>query len=105
MYLCFTHRRSQIAAKASSWPLGDPRDPQVKVGAMIEKAHFEKVLSYIEAGKKEGARLVLGGNATRQDSGGYFIELTIFDGVTNECGGCCCCCHCLILFFLQTLAA
>lgn len=72
-----------IAKAQTEWPLGDPRDPTVKVGPMIEKAHLEKVLSYIAVGKAEGARIVLGGNQVRRESGGYFVELTIFDDVTN----------------------
>jgi gamma-glutamyl-gamma-aminobutyraldehyde dehydrogenase len=80
---------AKMVAKAhAEWPLGDPRDPAVKVGAMVEKVHYDRVLSFIAAGKAEGARVVLGGNAARVDSGGYFIELTIFDNVTNECGFC-----------------
>ena len=46
---------------------------------------METVLSYIEAGKQEGAHLVSGGGRANVGSGkGYFIEPTIFDGVTNR---------------------
>ena len=51
---------------------------------MIEKPHMEKVLSYIEAGKTEGAKLILGGNRVLAETGGYFVEPTIFDNVTND---------------------
>ena len=51
---------------------------------MIEKGHLEKVLGYIAAGKQAGAKLVMGGNRTLADSGGYFVEVTIFDGVDNH---------------------
>ena len=45
---------------------------------------MERVLSYIETGRNEGADLVMGGKQVRQDSGGYFVEPTIFDNVTNN---------------------
>jgi gamma-glutamyl-gamma-aminobutyraldehyde dehydrogenase len=51
---------------------------------MIEKPHMERVMSYIAAGKQQGARLVMGGKQVRQDSGGYFVEVTIFDEVNND---------------------
>lgn len=66
-----------------TWTVGDPFDPATRVGAMIEEKHMERVLSYIDAGKKEGARCILGGNRIMQDTGGYFIEPTIFDDVNN----------------------
>ena len=75
---------SKIVAKSADWIVGDPMDPEIKVGAMIEKEHMDKVLGYIEKGKKEGAQLVLGGRQVNMESGGYFVEPTIFDGVTND---------------------
>jgi gamma-glutamyl-gamma-aminobutyraldehyde dehydrogenase len=60
-----------------SIPLGN------ELGSMIEKVHMEKVLAYIDSGKNEGAELVLGGRRILQETGGYFIEPTIFDDVHN----------------------
>ena len=51
---------------------------------MIGKAHMDKVLGYIEAGHSEGAQLVLGGRRVLEETGGYFIEPTIFDKVNND---------------------
>jgi len=51
---------------------------------MIEKAHMEKVLGYIKAGNSEGAQLVLGGRRVLEETGGYFVEPTIFDKVNND---------------------
>ena len=67
-----------------SWKVGDPLETDTKIGAMIEKQHLEKVLSYVDIGKKEGAKLVLGGNQVLPESGGYFVEPTVFDSVTNS---------------------
>ena len=65
-------------------PVGDPLNPETKIGAMVEKAHMEKVLGYIEAGNTEGAHLALGGRRVLKETGGYFVEPTIFDKVNNE---------------------
>jgi gamma-glutamyl-gamma-aminobutyraldehyde dehydrogenase len=66
---------------SKEWIVGNPLDPATKVGPMIEESHMKKVLEYIESGKSEGARLVLGGKRTLLNTGGYFIEPTIFDQV------------------------
>ncbi|TWT79142.1 Aldehyde dehydrogenase PuuC [Planctomycetes bacterium CA13] len=74
----------KIVAQTRAWTVGDPLDPATKIGSMIERPHMEKVLSHIRAGQSEGAKVVLGGNQTCQDSGGYFVEATIFDDVNND---------------------
>ncbi len=63
---------------------GDPLDPKTGLGAMVDKAQTERVMNYIETGKNEGARVVLGGRQVKADTGGYFIEPTVFDGVDNK---------------------
>jgi 4-(gamma-glutamylamino)butanal dehydrogenase len=75
---------ARIAKLAKTWKVGDPLDPQNRLGAMIEKPHLEKVLRYIEAGKAEGAKLTLGGRRILEKTGGYFVEVTIFDEVSNR---------------------
>ncbi len=74
----------KIIAFTQTWPVGDPLDPTVRVGSMIEKPHMEKVLGYIESGKAEGCQIVMGGHRILPETGGYFVEPTIFDGVTND---------------------
>ncbi|MCX8521697.1 MAG: aldehyde dehydrogenase family protein, partial [Rhodoferax sp.] len=56
---------------------GHPLDPDTSMGALIDKAHLERVLSYIEAGSKE-TDLLLGGKAQTACKGGYYVEPTIF---------------------------
>jgi 4-(gamma-glutamylamino)butanal dehydrogenase len=75
---------SKIAKLAQTWKVGDPLDPDTRLGAMIEKAHLDKVLGYIDAGKTSGAKLVMGGKRTLEKTGGHFVEVTIFDNVTNQ---------------------
>ena len=73
-----------VIKEMEGWKLGDPQDPEVMVGSMIEKKHMEKVLSYIEKGLEEGGEIRLGGKQVLQETGGYFIEPTIFDNITND---------------------
>jgi gamma-glutamyl-gamma-aminobutyraldehyde dehydrogenase len=75
---------AKVIEKTAEWTVGAPMDPRFKLGSMIEKAHMESVLRHIANGKAEGARLVLGGNQIMKESGGYFLEPTIFDGVTGN---------------------
>lgn len=74
----------KIQAVLEGWKTGDPLDPDVKLGALIEERHYEKVLAHIEKAKVEGARLVCGGKATLTETGGWFVEPTIFDNVTPD---------------------
>lgn len=63
---------------------GNPLDPKTEMGAMVDKTQMERVLGYIEVGKNEGANLKMGGQRVRTESGGYFIEPTVFDEVKND---------------------
>jgi 4-guanidinobutyraldehyde dehydrogenase/NAD-dependent aldehyde dehydrogenase len=63
---------------------GDPLDPQTKMGAIVDKTQFERVLGYIEAGRSDGAEVKLGGERARSESGGYFVAPTVFDGVRPD---------------------
>ncbi|CAN6442217.1 unnamed protein product [Victoria cruziana] len=69
----------RLVMKTKEWVVGDPFDPQVNQGPQINKTQFERVLSYIESGKKEGATLITGGKAC--GTKGYYIEPTIFADV------------------------
>ena len=53
---------AKIASLAKTWTVGDPLDPKNRLGSMIEQAHLQKVLDYIEIGKAEGAKLLMGGH-------------------------------------------
>jgi aldehyde dehydrogenase (NAD+) len=75
-----------LAALASKLRLGNPLDPATDVGPVISKKQKETILSYIEAGKQEGATLICGGKEVTVAGfeEGHFIEPTIFANVTNE---------------------
>ena len=65
---------------------GDPMNPETNFGALISKDHQQKVLEYIEIGKKEGATLLTGGKALKPESApnGFFVAPTIFTDCTDE---------------------
>ncbi len=62
--------------------VGDPFDPATDQGPQVDKAQFDKIMKYIQHGKADGAKCVSGGN--RVGDTGYFIEPTVFDGVTDD---------------------
>jgi acyl-CoA reductase-like NAD-dependent aldehyde dehydrogenase len=75
-----------IVKLANSYIVGDPFDPQSNQGAQVSEAHMERILSYIESGISQGARLVAGGerDMTGENANGFFIRPTIFAGVDNK---------------------
>jgi acyl-CoA reductase-like NAD-dependent aldehyde dehydrogenase len=71
----------ELTTAAAEFVPGDPLDPATKLGAIVDASQMERVLGYVEAGRADGARVVLGGRRVREDSGGFFVEPTVFDGV------------------------
>ena len=75
----------KLVARAKKMQPADPLDPKTRMGAIVSQEQMQTVLGYIEAGKKEGAKLIAGGNRVSVDGGkGFFIEPTIFGGVKND---------------------
>jgi acyl-CoA reductase-like NAD-dependent aldehyde dehydrogenase len=71
-------------AKVPAYMPGNPLDNNTVMGALVDNIQMNTVLGYIEKGHAEGAKLLAGGVRARQDSGGFYVEPTIFDGVTNQ---------------------
>jgi acyl-CoA reductase-like NAD-dependent aldehyde dehydrogenase len=73
-----------LVARAEKIKIGDGLDEEVEMGPVINQAAREKVLKYIDIGKQEGARLLMGGSvyAAGSCANGYFFQPTIFDQVT-----------------------
>ncbi|HPF45804.1 MAG: aldehyde dehydrogenase [Alphaproteobacteria bacterium] len=63
---------------------GDPLDPKTNLGAIVDCNQFNKINSYIEKGVEEGAELVLGGDTTKVNGSGYYVNPTIFKNVRND---------------------
>jgi acyl-CoA reductase-like NAD-dependent aldehyde dehydrogenase len=75
----------KLVARASKMRPADPLDPKARLGAIVSQEQMQTVLSYIDAGKADGAKLVAGGNRVSIDGGkGFFIEPTIFGDVKNN---------------------
>lgn len=76
----------RMVALASAARMGDPMNAATQIGPVTTKPQYEKVLSYIDIAKQEGAKLLMGGGrANRPECGnGRFVEPTIFAGVRNE---------------------
>jgi aldehyde dehydrogenase (NAD+) len=68
--------------RATNRTVGDPFDPKTEQGPQVDEAQFEKVLSYIDSGRSEGAKLVCGGE--RVGDKGYFIQPTVFADVQDD---------------------
>jgi 4-guanidinobutyraldehyde dehydrogenase/NAD-dependent aldehyde dehydrogenase len=74
----------QLVVEAlKAWKPGNPLDPATNVGALVDSQHLSSVLGYIQTGQAEGAKLVTGGKRTLEETGGVYVEPTIFDGVSN----------------------
>jgi 4-guanidinobutyraldehyde dehydrogenase/NAD-dependent aldehyde dehydrogenase len=63
---------------------GDPLDPKTRLGAIVDQVQLNTVMGYIESGKEQGAQVRLGGKRARKDSGGFFVEPTVFADVKPE---------------------
>jgi acyl-CoA reductase-like NAD-dependent aldehyde dehydrogenase len=75
----------KLVGRAKKMQPANPLDPKTRMGAIVSQEQLDTVLSYIEVGKKEGARLIAGGNRVSVDGGkGFFLEPTIFGEVKND---------------------
>jgi len=76
---------AKLTERVKGLRVGDPMDKATRMGPVVSAQQMATVLSYIDTGKQEGARLVTGGGRANMGSGkGYFIEPTIFDRVSNR---------------------
>jgi len=74
---------AKVAERTKKMVPGDPLDPKTRLGAISSKSQLERVLGYIETGRKEGASLVAGGSRADIGTGkGYFLQPTVFADVT-----------------------
>ena len=74
----------KLVERVKALKVGDPLDKSTRMGPVVSKQQYETVLGYIEAGKREGATLAAGGERAAVGNGkGYFLQPTIFTGVSN----------------------
>ncbi len=74
----------KVVDRAKKMVPGDPLDPKTRLGSLVSEKQRENVARYVESGRKEGARLVAGGNSASINGKGAFFEATVFDGVTPQ---------------------
>ncbi len=74
----------KLAERTKKLVPADPLDPRTRLGALVSKRQRETVLGYVEAGKREGAQVVAGGEAASVGGKGWFMQPTILDGVSND---------------------
>jgi aldehyde dehydrogenase (NAD+) len=76
--------RDALAEAVSNFKVGDPLDPETECGPLVAERQRDRVESYIEAGKAEGATLVVGGGRPANMDKGWFVEPTLFADVDNS---------------------
>ncbi|HUL71416.1 MAG TPA: aldehyde dehydrogenase family protein [Gemmatimonadales bacterium] len=74
----------QLVERARKLTPGDPFAKETRLGAIASQKQQKRVLGYIEKGRSEGARLLVGGKPAQVNGRGFFVEATVFDDVTPE---------------------
>jgi 5-carboxymethyl-2-hydroxymuconic-semialdehyde dehydrogenase len=72
---------TRLATRAGRIKVGDPADPDTEIGALVHPEHYARVLSYVQAGLDEGARLVAGGSRPPAQPAGNYLAATVFADV------------------------
>jgi acyl-CoA reductase-like NAD-dependent aldehyde dehydrogenase len=73
-----------IRRVAATITLGHPLEATTQMGTVIDEKHMQRVLGYIEGGVAAGAHLALGGHRALPETGGFYVEATVLDGVRPE---------------------
>jgi len=79
--------KADFVAAANKLVVGPPLDEKSDLSAIVSKAHYEKILSYIELAKEEGGRILTGGHAVQpvDHENGWYIAPTIIEGLAPDC--------------------
>jgi aminomuconate-semialdehyde/2-hydroxymuconate-6-semialdehyde dehydrogenase len=80
--------KTAFIAQTKKLTIGDPLDEHTKIGAIVSKVHYEKILSYISLAKEEGGKILTGGNTVNpggKNKNGFFIEPTVIEGLSYDC--------------------
>ena len=72
-----------LASLVSSFTVGDPLDTATDIGPVVSSRQRDRVLGYIEDGKRSGARLIAGGGVPKDQPCGWFVDPTVFADVDN----------------------
>ncbi|WP_297103193.1 betaine-aldehyde dehydrogenase [uncultured Devosia sp.] len=74
----------RLVSRTAKAVIGDPLDEATQVGPLVSEAQRSKVLGYIETGKAEGAKLLIGGRVPPNRNEGFYVEPTVFADVTDD---------------------
>jgi alpha-ketoglutaric semialdehyde dehydrogenase len=74
--------REKLLARIERGRVGDPLDPEVEVGPIVNESQFDEIVAAIDRGKSEGGTVIAGGE--RADDEGYLIPPTVFEGVRDD---------------------
>ena len=81
--------RDAMVAKVSKMRIGDPMNPETKMGAVVSRAHRDKVISAINIARGEGGQILCGGGryqpAEPRIKGGFFVQPTLIEGLDHTC--------------------
>lgn len=80
--------KRDFVARAKTLVVGNPADPETKIGAVVSKAHFDKILYYIELARQEGGQVLCGGHSVTlsgDHSQGWYIAPTVIEGLSHDC--------------------
>jgi aminomuconate-semialdehyde/2-hydroxymuconate-6-semialdehyde dehydrogenase len=78
--------KNDFVERTKQLKIGNPKDAETDIGAIVSKQHFEKILSYIELAKAEGGNILCGGNAVNVEGlNGWFIEPTVIENLPFDC--------------------
>ena len=80
--------KSALVERTRALKQGDPLKPETQQGAVVSREHFDKVLSYIELARKEGGKILTGGQAASLEGrckDGWFIQPTLIEGLSASC--------------------
>lgn len=75
---------AKLAAAAKGWTVGAPLDRSTKLGPLVEASALDRVLGAIQGAVNEGARIAAGGHQVLEETGGWFVEATVLDGVRPD---------------------
>ncbi len=84
----YNHFKQAFKERCSLLKIGDPILEETQMGALVSKAHFEKVLSYIDLAKQEGGTILYGGKPVKVSgrcANGWFVEPTIIENLAYDC--------------------
>lgn len=74
----------KLTAVSQKWVPDNPLHPKTQLGTILDDTQTKRIMGYIEAGEKEGAKIVTGGKQVHPATGGYYVEPTVFDNVKNS---------------------